>query len=490
MDARYRKTSGNRSRAAGRTTSWILRQRSQVPENTPPAQPVVASTYDGELPASLLERLVKDPQFQVMTLDRRHWICPYTGRTVPAIMGRMPAARAYLEQSGVWRTMEPLPLHRLQIERWRHELLARLGTEPRLRLFSRQGRGWLNPYSGELATDVGLDDGQLSPKTITAMATVLAACPVAASGRMLDQEELLARYDRLRGSPPSAVTPAMRSTTDTTEVVWIGDPSPAGPVAPAVTAVSRPQTEDLSQARKVQERLLTDLPAIEGVHLGVHFAPHSVVSGDFYHAATLADGRLLVLVGDVSGHGVQAALVVASALKTLRFVLRDNVDLRAIALDLNDELRQDLLPGQFVSLFLAAIDPAQRRIEAICCGHHPALLINPRRENAVIRLGRPGMALGLADRGTFEPMLKPIELPLEAGDCLVQVTDGVLEASTADERPWGEGRWMASVLNRCEDGSAQEIADGVVMDCHAFTRRGVEDDCTVLVAALADNWSN
>ena len=129
MDARRRTSSTvrlGRTRpvppaASPRTTSWIIRGRSATP---PPAAPLLplAATYTGELPPQLLDRLVSDPLFAVMSSDRVHWICPYTGRSVNAGAGRLAAARSYLEHSGVWRNLEPLSLGRLAVERWRHDL--------------------------------------------------------------------------------------------------------------------------------------------------------------------------------------------------------------------------------------------------------------------------------------------------------------------------------------------------------------------------------
>ncbi len=498
MDVRRRTTSSSRitkppvaAKSGG--TSWILRNR----ENRPATPlPNVAQSYIGELPAVIVDRLVNDPLFQLMSLDRSHWVCPYTGRAISAHGGRLPAARAYLERSGVWRSMEPLQLRRLQVERWRHDLSTQLGREPRLRLFSRQGRGWLNPYTGDLVPDVGLDDGQLSPKTITRMAEVLAACPAANTSPMLPQEEILQRYHRSAAAAEASAAAIERAeNSDTSEVVWIGDVGtdslrktaslPAIPAVPSSERRERVGTEDMSQAQRVQQRLLTGLPSVPGIGLGVHFAPRSGVGGDFYHVERLSEDQLLLAVGDVSGHGVQAALVAATALKTLRFVLRGGAEPLDIVLACNDELREDLLPGQFISLFLAVIDSAENSVTAICAGHHPALLVNLAREFPVQRIGRPGMAIGLGSRETLERMLKPVTLTLQAGDILVQVTDGLIEATDHADQPWGEGGWMASVLARSDRDAAQALADGLVADLRASIQRPVDDDLTVLVASFA-----
>ena len=502
MDARRRTTSSSRitkppAAAQRGGTSWILRNRENRPAT--PLPPSVAQSYVGQLPAVILDQLVNDPAFQLMSLDRSHWICPYTGRSVAAQGGRIPAARAYLERSAVWRSMEPLPLKRLQVERWRHDLSHQLGREPRLRLFSRQGRGWLNPYTGDLVPDVSLEDGQLSPKTITRMAEVLAVCPAANTSPMLPQDEILRRYHRTAAAAEASAEAIERAeASDTSEVVWIGDvgtdsmrktatlPAIQAPPNPAAHQErERVGTEDLSQAQRVQQRLLTGLPSVPGIGLGVHFAPRSGVGGDFYHVERLNEDQLLLAVGDVSGHGVQAALVAATALKTLRFVLRGGAEPLAIVLACNDELKEDLLPGQFISLFLAVIDSVENTVTAICAGHHPGLLVNLAREFPVQRVGRPGMAIGLGSRETLERMLKPVTLTLQPGDLLVQATDGLIEATDHADLPWGEGGWMASVLARSDRDSAQALADGVVADLRASIQRPVEDDLTVLVAAYA-----
>lgn len=499
MDARRRPqatTSRTSSPRAKATTSWILRERPERPQTPlplPPAtpQPTISQTYGGELPGPLMERLVSDPLFQVMSADRTHWICPFTGRAVHAPSGRFAAARTYLERSGVWRNLAALSSDRIEVERWRFDISTRLAQEPRLRLFSRQGLGWLNPYNGDLHESVMLEEGTLTPHTITCMAEVLAACPVAQRGAMLPQEEILRRYEQLQN--PGTFTEDDSLHTDTSEVIplhlsedlhFSEDLHPSGDFQP-----SHSGTEDLSRAQRVQARSLTEMPSHPDVALGVHFAPRSGVSGDFYHVAIMPDDRLLMVVGDVSGHGVQAALVVASMLKTLRFVLRAESDPVGIALACNDELREDLLPGQFISLFFAVIDPTAMTLTALCAGHHPALLVNPRREFPVRRVGRSGMALGLGDRDTLTRMLRPVTVDLEPGDILVQVTDGLLEAFDAQERPWGEARWMGSILNRSEGESPQEIADGLVRDCRAFVNRPVDDDLTVLIAVLTTDES-
>ncbi len=182
--------------------------------------------------------------------------------------------------------------------------------------------------------------------------------------------------------------------------------------------------------------------------------------------------------------------MVASAVKTLRFVLRAEQEPVDIVLACNDELRSDLLPGQFISLFVAVLDPKTHELTAVCAGHHPAILVNPNREQPVQRIGKAGMALGLGDRSLLGRLLKPVTMTLEPGDILTQITDGLLEATDSQRRQWGEARWMASVLKRHDEPAAQALADGVVAELKAFSPPPIVDDLLVLVVALEPPRSN
>ena len=161
------------------------------------------------LPPDMLRRLETDPIFQVMTSDQQHWIDPYSGTPVPASLGRIPAAREYLTESGTWRDKEPLPRSALEAIRWRLELMRMLPLDPRLRIFGRDGRGWLNPFTGDLIDGIAREDGKITGRTVVDMAAHLSTCPQAQGGRILDNQTLMGRVQALGlGSAPSAFAAA------------------------------------------------------------------------------------------------------------------------------------------------------------------------------------------------------------------------------------------------------------------------------------------
>src|SRR4051812_22974124 len=158
------------------------RRNRSFPRRTTSVRAVAAR----ELPPEILRRVDADPSFQVMTLDLQIWIDPYTGKAVPASLGRAQAAREYLlDNDKLWKTQEPLPLARLEYERWRLDLIRLLPLEPRLRMFGRDG-GWLNPYNGEFISSITRDEGKITLHTVSLMAEALCLTPAARGGRLLE----------------------------------------------------------------------------------------------------------------------------------------------------------------------------------------------------------------------------------------------------------------------------------------------------------------
>jgi serine phosphatase RsbU (regulator of sigma subunit) len=406
------------------------------------------------LPPDLLRQIDTDPLFQVMTGDQQ-WIDPFSGQAVPAPQGRAEAARAHFTETGSWRDREPMPRQQLEIIRWRIDLMRLLPVEPRLRIFGKDGR-WLNPFNGELVADIVREEGKITSHTITAMARVLCGCPEALSGRLLDSQTLSNKIQALgigRSESPAAASPNTLSS-------------------------------DMAKARNVQQNMLADLPTVEGYEFAVHFKPHSGVSGDFYEVITLKNGRLLFVIGDVSGHGMQAALVVATALKTLRFLARNTSNSVNLLVQFNDEIRPDLLPGQFITLFAAELDPVSGSLSCIRAGHHAAILVSPDSDTIMRKVGKTGMAIGLAAGPIFAGSVQAEMVHLQPGDLLVQYTDGLTEAMDSESVEFGELRFYASMLNHLDKG-AQGTVDAIADDVIAHVKGQLDDDLTIFAISMS-----
>ena len=115
----------------------------------------------------------------------------------------------------------------------------------------------------------------------------------------------------------------------------------------------------------------------------------------------LDEDRIFFILADVSGHGVGGALIVASALKSLRYLYRETDDLVEIMARLNEDIHDDLLKEQFITAFAGILSLGQGELTCVCCGHHPAIIGNAGSPTPLTLVGNPGMALGLVKGSTF-----------------------------------------------------------------------------------------
>lgn len=206
-------------------------------------------------------------------------------------------------------------------------------------------------------------------------------------------------------------------------------------------------------------------------------------SGDYYDLIDLPDGRLGFGVGDVSGHGLGSALVMAQARVWLRAGARTSSSPVELVAQLNDSLTPDLERGKFMTFFLGAVDPATGRVEWCSAGHPPALVYRAA-EGRVEELPAGGIMLGVF-AGFAYPAGEP--LTLAPGDVLLLFTDGATEAAApgtsdakTDSDMFGEERLMAVLREHAAQGPAA-VLDAVRAALHAFTQSPrLKDDLTLL----------
>jgi serine phosphatase RsbU (regulator of sigma subunit) len=422
---------------------------------------------EAELRRKITLALEKDQAFQVMTVDGVNWICPYTLTLVPAAFGHVDPAREYLFEKQPFRNAKPRPVIELIRHRWLLHLKAQVEYEPRLRISGPDQR-WLNPYSGTWVK-LMVRPGAPAAEVLEAVATALAASPQAQQGKMLELvqlREIEQRAIREASTPAEEaqgvnVTKRVSGKTGNTERI-------DGP------------GDDMSRAKSIMERMLTEMPEIPGFGVSVHYEPHSTVGGDFFACLPLGNGRYFLAVADVAGHGVQGAFVVVAALKALRFIIKETQDLAEILVRLNDSVKGDLLAGQFITCWAGILRPAERQLEMVCAGHHPAGIANIRGDTLVRRVSAKGPALGLLPTSAFRMALRPITITLETGDTLMQCTDGLLESSDPHREEFGELRAMGSLLAHAERPYA-DLVDRIAADGRRFAAGTFQDDVTVMI---------
>jgi sigma-B regulation protein RsbU (phosphoserine phosphatase) len=195
----------------------------------------------------------------------------------------------------------------------------------------------------------------------------------------------------------------------------------------------------LATAGQVQSRMVRtpppDHPRLESALL---FEPSLPVGGDFCDIFTLPDGRLAALVGDVAGHGVPAALVMASARGALRTAARYCRDLAQLVEQLNQYVHRETTSAEFVTLLLVAVDRDATRLEYVNAGHEPLLLLR-------------GGDLRATDQGDLVLGIDPSQpyavhtLDLQPGDFALLYTDGVVEAMNFEDEVFGRARLIEAI---------------------------------------------
>ncbi|MFI5371915.1 MAG: SpoIIE family protein phosphatase [Candidatus Eisenbacteria bacterium] len=235
--------------------------------------------------------------------------------------------------------------------------------------------------------------------------------------------------------------------------------------------------DEMEVARRIQMRLLpSEPPRVEGLEVAGHYDPALEVGGDYYDHIVLDAHRVLLVIADVSGKSVPAALIMSGFRAAL--VSQDLVraELSPLAARLNEFLIRSLESGKFVTAFLAVVDGRDGSVAYVNAGHNPPLLL--RADGSPQWLQAGGTLLGILPGGRYEPGATR----LERGDLLVLYTDGVTEGAGADAEQWGENRLLEAVT-AMRTASCATVADTVAAAVRAHEgSAGATDDITLVVA--------
>lgn len=209
---------------------------------------------------------------------------------------------------------------------------------------------------------------------------------------------------------------------------------------------------------------------------------HAMVhtSGDYFDFFTAPDGSIIITVADVAGHGIGAALIMASTRAYLRSFAQMYQDPADLLNALNKELCRDLDTERYVTLLLARIDPQTRSMEYANAGHIPSFMLD-RSGELCGTLQSTGIPLGWLADYRFE---KSAPISLEPESVLVFVTDGLTEARALDKKQFGFDRILKEIKKH-RDQSAQKIADRLYEKVRSYSGKGMqEDDITAVVCKV------
>ena len=242
------------------------------------------------------------------------------------------------------------------------------------------------------------------------------------------------------------------------------------------TAQRRLLDKELALAHDIQMGMLPKrLPERSEFELGAALRPARSVGGDLYDFL-LVDDRLWLLVGDVSGKGVGAALVMAMTRTLFHAVVPDQPDLPSVAGRLNEELARDNDRAMFVTAFLACLDVQTGRLEYTNAGHNPPYRI-PRDGALEPIMGARGLPLGVFEGQSYNTE----QMALRNGDALLLFTDGVIEATDPRGESFGAARFEHALVGLREEVSAPRLVEGVLGILDAFVAGAPPaDDITLL----------
>lgn len=194
---------------------------------------------------------------------------------------------------------------------------------------------------------------------------------------------------------------------------------------------------DLEVARSIQQSLLpTSMPQMEGFEIAAWNQPADQTGGDYYDWQPLPDGKVLVALGDVTGHGIGSALIAAVCRAYARANFTAEKELLIAMERINAALAKDMSEGRFVTFVAAVCSPKSSRVELLSAGHAP-LFVYFLREDRFDTLGAQGPPLGIFANLRSDPSLI---LELKPGDLLVLATDGFFEWENAQGEQFGTKR--------------------------------------------------
>ena len=235
--------------------------------------------------------------------------------------------------------------------------------------------------------------------------------------------------------------------------------------------------QDFELAREIQRALMpATLPQIQGCELAAGCQPARMVGGDYFDAIRLGDARAAIAIGDVSGKGMAAALLMSNLQAIVRAFAPSGLTPNELCAKANQLIAANVAPGKYITFFYAVIDSARMRLDYCNAGHNPPIL--RRRDGTLEPLREGGPVLGVLPAAAYAAG----SVELGSGDCLVLYTDGISEAFNADDEEFGEERLILP-LNQPGDG-AEERRQRIMVAVTEFSNGNFHDDATMMIVSM------
>jgi serine phosphatase RsbU (regulator of sigma subunit) len=251
------------------------------------------------------------------------------------------------------------------------------------------------------------------------------------------------------------------------------------------SGVHRAFRKDLEGAKDIQQAFFPPQSfSIPCLSSKTFYQPARGIGGDYYDFLSLSGGRWGIAIGDVSGKGIGAALLMASLQASLRAqALNPYLDLTALIGSVNRLVHESSPTGFFASLFYAEYEPASRMLQYANAGHNPPIVVRPRTECCeLFHLRAQGVPVGMYPEAQF----KSTSFQLAKDDILVAYTDGITEAANPSGQLWGMER-LENLLRSCSKLAPDEIIERVLAEVSEFANGEPQrDDVTLVVMKVQE----
>ncbi len=239
--------------------------------------------------------------------------------------------------------------------------------------------------------------------------------------------------------------------------------------------------QELQIARKVQESFLpVRTPDIQGLDIAAICKPAYETGGDYYDLITLRDGRLAVIIGDVSGKGIQAAFYMTFIKGVLHSLCNDYTSTIDVLTKTNKIFRNNANKGTFISLIFGVVNVSNNTFLFSRAGHNP-LLYYESKTKKLHEFKPEGLAIGMADEELFKKHIGEQRVQFNKDDMLIFFTDGVVESISKTNKVYGDQR-LRELIIKYHDLPSSEIVKKLETDLAKFSKQGLQhDDLTMIV---------
>jgi phosphoserine phosphatase RsbU/P len=235
---------------------------------------------------------------------------------------------------------------------------------------------------------------------------------------------------------------------------------------------------EMQEAHDIQRRLLpAEMPKLPNCDIQASWQPAGQVGGDYFDAVRLSRTSVGFCIGDVSGKGLPAALLMSNVQASVRAFAPNNGGPASMCGQLNKVVLDNTDTGKFVTFFYATLDCAKRILRYTNAGHVPPFLVH--RDGTVARLSEGGMVLGIFPNVSYVET----EISFEPGDRLILVTDGITDAENNKGEEFSEA-YLIRLLQDHGDISSGQLGEKIMHAVETFAAPGLQDDATVMVVSM------